>query len=85
MPIYEELLDSVWKDKPKRTIKKIIDLEKLYLMDNIIFRKNKKISKIYDSLYKECYKPENSLNADLIPGISHEEKIKKNPRKLRRK
>lgn len=77
VPVKNELFDSIWDDKPSRTNKKLIDLEKMKFSEYITFFNNNKIRNIYKNLFEDKYSYEYSemVESELIPGINYRNKI----------
>ncbi|ELQ75203.1 Xaa-Pro aminopeptidase [Trachipleistophora hominis] len=77
VPVENELVDIIWKDRPRRSASDIIDLEKYALDEYLTFLKNDKVRKIFDDLFKDNYKYEydEMIEPDLIPGLTYSNKI----------
>lgn len=78
VPVEEELVEIIWKDRPKRNPGSIVDLEKYAFDEYMTFLKNDKVKKLFDELFRDSYKYEydEMIEPDLIPGLTHSNKIR---------
>lgn len=78
IPLDYELFDKIWESKPKRSTKKILDLELINASKYLTFRQHKELRNIFESLFSDSYEYEYEefLNKNLISGINSIDKIK---------